>query len=144
MMFADNMSGHVFGGYQTVKYYIDNFDGTDSSETINSFVFGLGADLNFGPMFVKPQFSYYRNGAVAAWTGLGGASLTSFSGLPSSVTSAFETELPTVVNASVNNVNQYMAMLALGFSPTEQITIEGGIGWLYTNFDDPRRRQRAR
>ena len=137
MMFADNMSGHVFGGFQTVKYYIDNFDGTDSSETINSFTFGLGVDLNFGPMFVKSQGSYYRNGSVAAWLGAGGGSLAAYSGLPSSVTSGFASELPSVVNASVNDVNTYMAMLALGFSPTEQLTLEAGIGWLYTNYDAP-------
>ena len=29
-----------------------------------------------------------------------------------------------------------MAMLALGFSPTEQLTLEAGVGYLYTNIND--------
>ena len=136
MNFADGMSGHVFGGYQSIKYYANNpVTDDDSSETITSYVLGLGADLNFGPMFVKPQFSYYKNGGAAGWLGLGLANLTR--GLPSVAVGDFdEFNVPRVVNGSAQNINTYTAMLALGFSPTEQLTLEGGIGWAYTDFDD--------
>ncbi len=81
MKFGDNMSAHAFGGFQSIKYYTNNpVTGADNSKTINSYMFGLGADLNFGPMFVKPQVSYYYNGQAAGWLGLAGANAVSYSG----------------------------------------------------------------
>ena len=88
MKFADNMSAHAFGGFQSTKYYANNtVTGADSSKTISSYMLGLGGDLNFGPMFVKPQVSYYYNGQAAGWLGLAGANAASYSGLPANVTS---------------------------------------------------------
>ncbi len=65
--FADNMSAHIFGGWQNYKFYASLNDGTTNTGTITSVVFGAGADLNFGPVYVKPQISWYRNGAAAGW-----------------------------------------------------------------------------
>jgi hypothetical protein len=140
MKFGDNMSAHAFGGYQSTKYYTNNtVTGADNSKTINSYTVGLGGDLNFGPMFVKPQVSYYYNGAAAGWLGLAGANNASFSGLPANLTNDItDFALPVVVNGSVDNIKSYMAMLALGFSPTEALTLEGGIGWLYQKSDGDR------
>jgi hypothetical protein len=40
-----------------------------TSFSVNSWMLGMGANLNFGPFFVKPQVSYYQNGAAAGWLG---------------------------------------------------------------------------
>jgi hypothetical protein len=137
MKFADNMSVHAFGGFQSTKYYTNNTaTGADSSKTISSYMLGLGADLNFGPMFVKPQVSYYYNGQAAGWLGNAGVNAANYSGLPASVTSQIgDFGLPVVVNGTVDNIKSYMAMLALGFSPTESLTLEAGGGWLYQKAD---------
>ena len=138
MKFGDNISAHAFGGYQSLKYYTNNPDtGADNSKTINSYMFGLGADLNFGPMFVKPQASYYYNGQSAGWLGLASANAASYSGY-GSTNAAFDDLndfTPVVINGNVDNIKSYMAMLALGFSPTEALTLEGGVGWLYQKSD---------
>jgi hypothetical protein len=126
--FSDAMSAHAFGGYQTYKQL---FKATDAAgvvvsnidESIASWIVGVGADLNFGPMFVKPQVSYYANGASAGWllSTLGGGG----------------TALPNInAQGNLNDVNSLMAMLALGFSPTENLTLEAGIGYLYTDADN--------
>jgi hypothetical protein len=60
----------------------------------------------------------------------------SYSGLLSSqLSGVVDAGLPVVVNGSADNFKSYMAMLALGFSPTEALTLEGGIGWLYQKSD---------
>jgi len=134
MKFGENISAHAFGGFQSTKYYTNNpVTGADSSKTLNSYMVGLGGDMNFGPMFVKPQVSYYYNGQSAAWLGQAGANALSYSGLDTTPISGFG--LPVVVNGSADNIKSYMAMLALGFSPTEALTLEGGIGWLYQKSD---------
>ena len=135
MKFADNMSAHAFGGFQSLKYYTNNPDtGADASKTLSSYMFGLGGDFNFGPMFVKPQVSYYYNGQAAGWLGLAGANAVSFSGYGTfSDVSGLNT--PIVINGSVDNIKSYMAMLALGYSLTESLTLEAGGGWLYQKAD---------
>ena len=137
LKFADNMSAHAFGGFQSTKYYANNpVTGADTSKTISSYVLGLGGNLNFGPMFVNPQVSYYYNGQAAGWLGLAGANAVSYSGLPANVVSQIGAfGLPVVINGSADNIKSFMAMLALGFSPTEALTLEGGIGYLYNKSD---------
>jgi hypothetical protein len=89
-------------------------------------VAGLGADLNFGPFFVKPQVSYYQNGAVAGWldTNLGLNSL-----LPE------QTPFLNEFDNDIVDVNSLMAMLAFGYSPTESLTLEAGIGYIGSKSD---------
>ena len=136
MNFADGMSGHVFGGYQTQKIYYNELDALTNdvlnrkSDTLNSWVVGIGADLNFGPMFVKPQVSYYLNGAGAGWLG---TTLKAGGLLPSA---SDISALPVFIDGASEDVKTLMAMLALGFSPTEQLTLEAGVGYLYTNIND--------
>ena len=136
MSFADGMSAHVFGGYQTQKLYYNETDAITEevlnrkSETLNSWMVGIGADLNFGPMFVKPQVSYYINGASGGWLN---------ESLRVGNIGAAEAELvalPFFIDGSSEDVKSLMAMLALGFSPTEQLTLEAGVGYLYTNIDN--------
>jgi hypothetical protein len=137
MKFGDNMSAHAFGGFQSTKYYANNdVTGADTSKTISSYMVGLGGEFNFGPMFIKPQASYYYNGAAGGWLGLAGANAASYSGLPANLISDIAAfGLPVIVNGDSDNVKSTMAMLALGFSPTEALTLEGGIGWLYQKAD---------
>jgi hypothetical protein len=126
---SDAMSFHAFGGYQYKKQLV-NATGTiagtpfvfETDENISSWMIGVGGDMNFGPMFVKPQVSYYSNGAAAGWLG--------------ARTPGGESAVPVLnANGDIADVNSLMAMLALGFSPTEAMTLEGGIGYLYTDQD---------
>jgi hypothetical protein len=135
MNVADGMSAHVFGGFQTQKIYYNETNLTtlvvsNQSETINSWMVGIGADLNFGPMFVKPQVSYYLNGGSAGWLG---GTLQAGTVAPPSADIAVA---PFFIDGSSEDVKSLMAMLALGFSPTEQLTLEAGVGYLYTNIND--------
>jgi hypothetical protein len=127
---SDAMSFHAFGGYQYKKQQIaatGTLNGAPFTfsfdDNIDSWMVGAGADMNFGPMFIKPQVSYYQNGAAAGWLG--------------SRTPGGDSALPIInQNGNIADVNSLMAMLALGFSPTEAMTLEGGIGYLYTDVDD--------
>jgi len=127
----DATSFHGFLGYNYYKLYwlapapggvgTANYD-----KNISSYVAGLGADLNFGPFFVKPQVSYYQNGAVAGWldTNLGLNSL-----LPE------QTPFLNEFDNDIVDVNSLMAMLAFGYSPTESLTLEAGIGYIGSKSD---------
>ena len=61
--------------------------------------------------------------------------LVSYSGLPSGTAADISQFGPIVINGDADNIKTTMAMLALGFSPTEALTLEGGIGWLYNKSD---------
>ncbi|MFN2253099.1 MAG: hypothetical protein ACK2U6_02580 [Candidatus Promineifilaceae bacterium] len=119
-VFGDNMSVHVFGGWQNYKYYASLNDGTSKSDTINSVVIGAGGDFNFGPVYIKPQASWYKNGAAADWLEAtlkgGGASIST---------------APVVgPDGNVRDVDSFMAMLAIGYAATERVRFEIGGGWL--------------
>jgi hypothetical protein len=138
---SDAMSFHAFGGYQTYDIKTAQTplgtpafptSGTEST-SVNSWVVGLGADMNFGPFFVKPQVSYYQNGAAAGW--LGGRYLTTTKrGFVADFNNKFGTAIDTnTVNTDVLDGNNLMAMLAFGFKPTESLGLEAGVG--YVGFD---------
>ena len=127
----DAISFHGFLGYNYYKLYwlapapggvgTANYD-----KNISSYFAGLGADLNFGPFYVKPQMSYYQNGAVAGWLGtnLGLNSL-----LPE------QTPFLNEFDNDIVDVKSLMAMLALGYSPTESLTLEAGVGYIGSKSD---------
>jgi len=138
---SDTMSIQAFGGYQTfdIKTARTPFGtpanpttGTDST-SVNSWMLGLGADLNFGPFFVKPQVSYYQNGAAAGW--LGDRYLTGTKrGFVNTFNDDFGTDFNAdIVSTDVLDAKNIMAMLALGFKPTEALGLEFGVG--YVGFD---------
>jgi hypothetical protein len=138
---SDTMSIQAFGGYQTFDIKTARtplgtpatpLTGTDST-SINSWMVGLGADLNFGPFFVKPQVSYYQNGAAAGW--LGDRYLTGTKrGFVNEFNDAFGTDFNAdIVSTDVLDAKNIMAMLALGFKPTEALGLEAGVG--YVGFD---------
>jgi hypothetical protein len=127
---SDAMSFHAFGGYQYIKQLV-NATGTvagapfvfNVDENVSSWMIGVGGDMNLGPMFVKPQVSYYSNGAAAGWLG---------SRIPGG-----SSALPALdATGNIDDATSLMAMLALGFSPTEAMTLEGGIGFLFTDQDN--------
>jgi hypothetical protein len=135
---SDTMSMHAFGGYQTydIKTAQTPFGtpaafntGTEST-SVNSWMLGLGADLNFGPFFVKPQVSYYQNGAAAGW--LGDQYLTPTKrGFITEVNASAGTDFdPNIISTDVLDGNNLMAMLALGFKPTEALGLEFGVGYV--------------
>jgi hypothetical protein len=146
---SDAMSFHAFGGYQTYDIKTAQTplgtaafptSGTEST-SVNSWVVGLGADLNFGPFFVKPQVSYYQNGAAAGWLGSGpdAFGLPNYStltkrGAVTRFNADFGTNLdPNISSTDVLDANNLMAMLAVGFKPTESLGLEAGVG--YVGFD---------
>jgi hypothetical protein len=135
------MSMHAFGGYQTYDVKTAQtplgtaatpLTGTESN-SVNSWMLGLGADLNFGPFFVKPQVSYYQNGAAAGW--LGDRYLTGTKrGFVNTFNDDFGTDFNAdIVSTDVLDAKNIMAMLALGFKPTEALGLEFGVG--YVGFD---------
>ena len=102
------------------------------NDNVTSYMFGAAADLNFGPFFVKPQVSWYKNGASAGWLnaniGLGDP-INPLTGNPIS-------QLPLVdANGGIVDQDSLMAMLALGFKPTESLRLELGGGYLGTKDD---------
>jgi len=132
------MSIHGFAGWQYFKQYetVTNTV-TDVTrqldDTVTSYMFGAGADLNFGPMYVKPQVSWYKNGASAGWLnanlGLGNP-INPLTGDPIS-------QVPFVTSdGTIVDQDSLMAMLALGFKPTESLGLELGGGYLRTKDDN--------
>ena len=127
--FSDAMSAHAFGGYQTYSVkYPGTFGGT-SDFSVDSWVVGAGADLNFGPFFVKPQVSYYQNGAAAGWL-QNNYRPFSTSGFVSQINSVYGTDLQVVGSNNVLDAKNLMAMLAVGFKPTESLGFEAGVGYV--------------
>jgi hypothetical protein len=138
---SDAMSFHAFGGYQTYDIKTaqtplgtpaNPTTGTEST-SVNSWVVGLGADMNFGPFFVKPQVSYYQNGAAGGW--LGSQYLTTTQrGFVADFNDNFGTAFDTnIIDTDILDGNNLMAMLAFGFKPTESLGLEAGVG--YVGFD---------
>jgi len=128
--FTDAMSVHAFGGWQYYNlYWLEPVSANRQEENVSSYTFGVGADLNFGPFFVKPQVSYCTNGAVAGWlnTNLG-------------LNSTLPQQTP-FINATGNgivDIKSLMAMLAVGFTPNESLGLEAGVGYLKSDSDDYR------
>ncbi len=117
--FADNMSAHIFGGWQNYNFYALLNDGTKNNGTITSLAIGAGADLNFGPVYVKPQISWYRNGAAAGW-------------LEGTLQGDTDVPVAPVIgpDGQVTDIDTLMAMLAIGYSVTERVRLETGGGYL--------------
>ena len=127
--FSDAMSAHAFGGYQTYSVkYPGEFGGT-SDFSVDSWVVGAGADLNFGPFFVKPQVSYYQNGAAAGWLQNNYLPFST-SGFVSQINSVYGTDLQVIGSNDVLDAKNLMAMLAVGFKPTESLGFEAGVGYV--------------
>jgi hypothetical protein len=136
---TDAMSMHAFGGFQVYDIKtaspipgttIPQPTGTDS-ESVGSWMLGLGADLNFGPFFVKPQVSYYVNGAAAGWLGARYLPFTSQGFFQEFTDLGFDTTTLEVIQGNdVQNAKNLMAMLALGFKATESLGLEFGIGYV--------------
>jgi hypothetical protein len=127
--FSDAMSAHAFGGYQTYSVkYPGTFGGT-SDFSVDSWVVGAGADLNFGPFSVKPQVSYYQNGAAAGWLQNNYLPFST-SGFVSQINSVYGTDLQVVGSNDVLDAKNLMAMLAVGFKPTESLGFEAGVGYV--------------
>ena len=135
---SDTMSMHAFGGYQTYDLKTARtplgtpaeFNTGTESTSVNSWMLGLGADLNFGPFFVKPQVSYYQNGAAAGW--LGDQYLTPTKrGFAADLNANAGTDFDlNIISTDVLDGNNLMAMLALGFKPTEALGLEFGVGYV--------------
>ena len=129
--FTDAMSAHAFGGYQTydVKYADTLGLGGTSDFSVDSWVVGAGADLNFGSFYVKPQVSYYQNGAAADWLGPEYQPFSK-SGFVNEINSEFDAGLVLVGNDEVLDAKNLMALLVLGFKPTESLGLEAGVGYV--------------
>lgn len=128
--FTDAMSVHAFGGWQYYNlFWLNPNSGAKQEKNVTSYMFGVGADLNFGPFFVKPQVSYYTNGAVAGW-------LNTNLGLNSSLPQ--QTPFINATGNGIVDIKSLMAMLAVGFTPNESLGLEAGVGYLKSDSDDYR------
>jgi hypothetical protein len=128
--FTDAMSAHAFGGWQYYNlFWLNPISAAKQEENVTSYMFGVGADLNFGPFFVKPQVSYCTNGAVAGW-------LDTNLGLNSSLPQ--QTPFINATGNGIVDVKSLMAMLAFGFAATESLGLEAGAGYLKSESDDYR------
>ena len=127
---SDTMSIHGFGGFQTydVKYAGLTPTSTDDF-SVDSWMIGAGADLNFGPFFVKPQVSYYQNGAAAGWL-TDRYTPTSKQAFLDDINDTYGTDLVLLGSNDVLDAKNLMAMLALGFKPTESLGLEFGVGYV--------------
>ncbi len=110
-------------------YWLAPVSAARQEENVSSYTFGVGADLNFGPFLVKPQVSYYSNGAVAGW-------LNTNLGLNSSLPQ--QTPFIIATGNGIVDIKSLMAMLAVGFMPTETLGFEAGVGYLKSDSDDYR------
>jgi hypothetical protein len=128
-MKMDAVSWHVFGGYQTYDINFAQGAGT-GSVGVDSYMIGAGASFDFGPVFVKPQVSYYQNGAAAGW--LFDAN-DDFNGAVLAI-GAID-QLPLVVGTETADVDTLTAMLAVGFKLNENNTLEAGVGYLNSERD---------
>lgn len=119
-VFGDNMSVHIFGGWRNYKYYAMLSDGTSRSDTITSFVIGAGGEFYFGPVYIRPQASCYKDGAAAGW-------------LESTLQGDASISVAPVIgpDGKVIDVDSVMAMLAIGYAATERLRFEAGGGWLH-------------
>ncbi|MGW8187346.1 MAG: hypothetical protein ACWGNK_08760 [Desulfobacterales bacterium] len=126
--FTDAMSVHAFGGWQYYDlFWLNPVSAAGQEENVTSYMFGVGADLNFGPFFVKPQVSYYTNGAVAGW-------LNTNLGLNSSLPQ--QTPFINATGNGIVDIKSLMAMLAVGFTPSGSVGLETGAGYLKSESDD--------
>jgi hypothetical protein len=136
---TDAMSMHAFGGFQTYDIKTASFipgttirtENQTDSQSVTSWMLGLGADLNFGPFFVKPQVSYYVNGAAAGWLGDQYLPFTNFGAIEEAESIGLDTgALGILTGNDVLDAKNLMAMLALGFKATESLGLEFGIGYV--------------
>jgi hypothetical protein len=126
--FTDAMSVFAFGGWQYYNLlWLEPVSTASQEESVTSYTLGAGADLNFGPFFVKPQVSYYTNGAVAGW-------LNTHLGLNSSLPQ--QTPFINATGNGIVDIKSLMAMLAVGFTPAESLNLEAGVGYLKSESDD--------
>jgi hypothetical protein len=126
--FTDAMSVHAFGGWQYYDlFWLNPVSAAGQEENVTAYTLGVGADLNFGPFFVKPQVSYYTNGAVAGW-------LNTNLGLNSSLPQ--QTPFINATGNGIVDIKSLMAMLAVGFTPSESVGLETGVGYLKSESDD--------
>ena len=133
---TDAMSMHAFGGYQTydIKYPAPTPFGGTNSESVNSWILGMGGIFNFGPFFAKPQVSYYQNGAAADWLNDNYLPFTKQSFI-NDFNGIFGTNIEPVGSNDVVDAKNLMAMLALGYKPTESLSLEFGVGYINYSTD---------
>jgi hypothetical protein len=126
----DAMSFQVFGGWQYYTLFWTNPNPAgilvQYEKDISSYMVGAGADLGFGPFYVRPQVSWYKDGSAAGWlnTNLG-------------LNRRLPQQVP-FVNASgddIVDIDSLMALLVIGYEPIESLGLEAGIGYLSSESD---------
>ena len=117
--FDDTKSVHIIGGIEDSFFTAVLNDGTTRKGSITALVFGAGGTVGIDPGYLNAQVSWYRDGAAAGWLG---------SALQGDAT---VTVTPVIGrNGRPQNVDSIMAMLAVGYVPTERVRFETGIGYL--------------
>jgi hypothetical protein len=113
-MSFDTWNFKAIGGFQ--YYKIEDGGAGHEDVDVTSWTLGLDAGVNFGPVYVKAGVSGGSNMEDAGWSGgVGGA--------------AFDGDDDT------DDVDTIQAAVIAGFKFTDQLTFEGGVGYLDNDSD---------
>ncbi len=137
---GDNFFFDLVGGYQT--YRIENPNGFGSDLNVDSFVFGGGGGVSFGPAYFKAAGYYGRNiGNYGMWTNANG-----YFGKPILKPGAPVAGLWTVDAASAvvtynrdaagglrydtEDTTVWSALGVVGFNVNDMVRLEAGVGYI--------------
>ena len=115
-MSFDTWSFGIVGGYQ--YYQIKDGGPLFKDIDVDSYILGGDLQFNFGPAYIKGAGSFGQNWVEGGWAAAGDPA-ASYKG----------------TGSSTDDVKVAQALLVGGFKFTDQLTLEGGVGYLYTDPD---------
>ena len=127
---TDMMSIMPFVGYQT--YDIETAGVTQTSESITSYVLGVHGRFSFGPAYVNVSGHWAQNAGNYGLFEKGAVSNTATTVTQSSPALASQANL---VGTSIEDATTYGCALVVGFTASEMVSIEAGIGYTKSEVD---------
>ncbi|MCF8025595.1 MAG: hypothetical protein K9K82_08920 [Desulfobacteraceae bacterium] len=115
----NNLRIRPIAGFQT--YDIED-NATGASESIDSYVFGVGVSADFGPAYVKGTVSYQQNPGNYGDYNLANVAFRS-----------------AVIDSSgsVNDADVMNGTLVAGYAMNDMVTFEGGVSYSKSEVDNP-------
>lgn len=123
---GDSFKIKAAGAFQNIKYNkIDN--GTDAfSKNINSWLFGLDGNVNFGPLYLAGAFATGQNWVDANWN----RSLSNYAGTKSMSNMTGQWD-----GNNYKSTTSFMFGLVAGYRLTEALRLEAGAGYRHDEND---------